>query len=154
MLCNQEDRRSTTSFIKPQEIINLYHSNRLLEYIETCILDKRSPSFIEKMKALDNLCLNEIQARAYIKNALNLETKIVNNSTSRQRINRKEMFGYLIIKDIDSCIKHYNNVHGTPDGFRTDMEFLINHWNEYDNSKNLEQFNRIINKYQNKRNQN
>lgn len=153
LLSNDYSGYNRKSYIRPREIVNLYKTKKLSNYIQTCLEDKRSPSFIEKMKDLSILDLNEIEARAYIKNALKLESNIISNSTSRQRINRKEMFGHLKNKDIESCIKHYNYVHGTPDGLREDIEFLITYWNDDDNSKNLEQFNSIIIKYQNKRNQ-
>jgi hypothetical protein len=139
-----------TSFIRPREIVEFYRKKKLDEYIGLCIADKRSPAFIRKMREFQTLDLKEIEARDFIKNSLKIETKIVSN-IKRQRINRKEMFGYLKFKNVDACVEHYALVHGSPEGFREDIEDLVALWSD-DNSINLQEFDRIIIKYQNKRN--
>lgn len=71
--------------------------------------------------------------------------------TERERISKKEMFGYLQLKNIQACISHYEKVHGIPDGFRKDIETLMEMWNS-DDIVNRKEFDRILIKYQNKRN--
>lgn len=138
-----------TSYIRPKNILLMYNSKKLEPYIQLCIKDGRSPTFITKLQELSTLKLTEVEARQFIKMALGAETSS-QIKKDRQRVCKKEMFGYLKFKNVDACVEHYALVYGTPDGFREDIEELVAIWSD-DNSKNLEEFNRIIIKYQNKR---
>lgn len=71
--------------------------------------------------------------------------------TERERVSKKEMFGYLQLKNIQACISHYEKVHGIPVGFQKDIETLMETWNS-DDTVNRKEFDRILIKYQNKRN--
>lgn len=139
------------SYIRPKEIINLYNAKKLDDYIEMCIEDGRSPSFIEKIRELKSLEMPETDVRAFIKNALWLETKS-NGIVERSRVSSKELFGYLELGNIEKCIEKYTEVYEEPVGFRTDIERLVRLWNTKDNDSNIVEFNRILVKYRNKRN--
>lgn len=137
------------SYMRPKELLRFYMNKTLNAYIQLCIDDSRSSTFIQKLEHMKTLKLNETDARLYIKNALKSEANTVHSSN--QRISKQEMFGFLQYKNVDACIQHYENVHGIPDGFKQDIEMLTARWtnNEIVDKRELE---RILIKYQNKRN--
>ena len=142
---------SPKSYIPPKKIIEKYRSGKMEEYIADCVADGRSPSFIDKLRELKDSKFNDVEARAFIKGSLWSET-VRNTLDDRCRINKKEMFGYLKLRNVSACVDHYAKVHGTPDGFRNDIQRLVDDWNSVDDSPNEKEFTRILVKYQNKRN--
>jgi len=137
------------SYIKPRKIIDIYNRGKLDEYIELCVKDERSPLFIEKLRFLKTVKLSEREVRNYIRSCLCSDTNR-ENIQSRQRISKKELFGYLEMKNVDMCIRRYSEVHGTPEGFEEDIRNLVRFWNT-DNEINFIEFNKVLVKYQNKR---
>ena len=135
---------SGKSYIPPKKIMEKYRAGKLDDYIADCVTDERSPAFIDKMRELQMSTLNDVDTRAFIKSSLWSET-VRKTLDDRQRINKKEMFGYLKLGNIDACVDHYSRVHGRPDGFRADMEALMDDLTETE-------FTRILVKYQNRRN--
>jgi ribosomal protein L34E len=138
------------SYKRPKEILSYYSKGTLGEYIELCRQDGRAPSVMNKFSELSKLVLTEHKARDYIKNILKSETKT--GELNRKHINKKEMFGYLKLRNVPACVDHYAKVHGSPDGFRNDIQRLVDDWNSVDDSPNEKEFTRILVKYQNKRN--
>ena len=94
--------------------------------------------------------LNEEESRKYIKNILKTESN--SKDLERKNINKKEMFGYLKLRNLPACVDHYAKVHGIPEGFREDIQTLVDDWNTKDESRNEKEFTRILVKYQNRRN--
>jgi hypothetical protein len=135
---------SISSYIPPKKIMEKYRSGKLDDYIANCVTDGRSPTFIDKMRELRSSTLNDVDTRAFIKSSLWAET-VQKTLGDRQRINKKEMYGYLKVGNIDACVDHYSRVHGIPEGFRADMESLMDDLTE-------KEFTRILVKYQNRRN--
>lgn len=139
------------SYKRPKEILVYYSKGRMAEYIEICKQDGRSPSMIKKLTDFSGLVLTEHKARDQIKNILKSETK--SGELKRKNICKKEMFGYLKLGNVSACIDHYNKVHGTPEGFPTDIQRLVDvDWSPDDDATNEKKFTRILVKYQNKRN--
>lgn len=141
----EEEQITKKSYVRPKTIITMYHNNKLDDYIQLCIEDERSPLFIDKIRQLQTLTLSEVDVRKYVKNVLKSHT----NSSSievRSRVSTKELLGYLKLKNVDKCIEIYARAHGEPEGFREDIESLVQ--KELD-EKELK---RILIKYQNKRN--
>ena len=128
-----------------------YRSEKLEDYISDCISDGRSPSFIDKIRELKDSKFNDVEARAFIKGSLWSET-VRKTLDDRRRINKKEMFGYLKLRNLPACVDHYAKVHGIPEGFREDIQTLVDDWNTKDESRNEKEFTRILVKYQNRRN--
>jgi len=131
------------SYKRPKEILAYYSKGKLGEYIDICQKDARSPSMIRKLTEMSTLVLNQHKARDHIKNILKSETK--SGELQRKNICKKEMYGYLKVGNIDACVDHYSRVHGIPEGFRADMESLMDDLTE-------KEFTRILVKYQNRRN--
>jgi hypothetical protein len=141
----EEEQVTKKSYVRPKTIVTMYHNKKLDDYIQLCIEDERSPLFIDKIRQLQTLTLSEVDVRKYVKNVLKSHT----NSSSievRSRVSTKELLGYLKLKNVDKCIEIYSRAHGEPEGFREDIESLIQ--KELD-EKELK---RILIKYQNKRN--
>jgi hypothetical protein len=149
-ISEKEENTTPKSYIRPKTLVSLYHQKKLDDYIQLCIEDERSPLFIDKIRELKTMTLNEVDVRKYIKNVL----KSHSNSSSievRSRVSQKELFGFLKLRNIDKCIETYARVHGEPDGFRNDIEQLLKDWKD-DNEENERELKRVIIKYQNKRN--
>uniref|UniRef100_A0A6C0I7D7 Uncharacterized protein n=1 Tax=viral metagenome TaxID=1070528 RepID=A0A6C0I7D7_9ZZZZ len=149
---DEEESIKKTSYLRPKIIVTMYYNKRLDDYIQLCIEDQRSPLFIDKIRELKGLTLNEVEVRKYVKNVI----KSHSNSSSieiRSRVSQKELLGFLKLKNIDKCIETYSRVHGEPAGFRNDIEELAKNWQD-DDEVNERSLKRIIIKYQNKRNTN
>jgi hypothetical protein len=138
------------SYISPKKILGKYKTCDLNTYIEECVKDCRSPTFIDKIKNLSTMKLNEEESRKYIKNILKIESN--SKDLDRKNINKKEMFGYLKLRNVSACVEHYGKVHGIPEGFREDIQTLVDDWNTVDECRNEKEFTRILVKYQNRRN--
>jgi len=134
------------SYIRPRKILQFYVRNKLSDYIELCKKEERSPLFVKKMEELKELKLNENDCIKYIKNALKSDT----NKSTKQRISKKELFGYLENKQPHKCIELYTSVHGEVDGFKEDIEEFVK--NKYSSDKRTKIFDKILVKYQNLRN--
>lgn len=147
---NRTSLQKSPSYIRPHKILDMYNRGTLDKYIEICIEDERSPLLIEKLNILKTLKLTDNEARNYIKNILRTDSN-ASNIKSRKRISKKELFGYLKVRNIDMCIRMYSEVHGLPDGFREDIEMLVRFWKD-DDFENFKDFTSVIVKYQNKRN--
>jgi hypothetical protein len=139
-----------TSYVAPKKILELYMKNRIQVYIEVCIKEERSPLFVEKIEELKTVGLRENDVRHIIRCALQADTKS-KKIVDRSRVSRKELFGFLKLKNVDKVIETYSRVHGEPAGFRTDVEDLLKNWKE-DEEANESSLKRVIVKYQNKRN--
>jgi hypothetical protein len=142
--------RELNSYVQPKEILKFYKSGTLDQYIEKCISDGRSATFIEKMRDLSKLILTETDVRKFIKQALYAET-VSKTLEDRQRVSKKEMFGYLKLKNIKACIDHYSKVYGNIPEFNEDISGLVISWSENEH-ENYHRFSQILIKYQNKRN--
>ena len=138
------------SYIRPRKILELYKNKKIVEYIQLCKKDQRSILFIEKMEKLSNPSLRESDCLSIIKSALRSDANsiVLTNKNERQRIPRKELFGYLENNKPNEFIKVYENVHGKIDGFDKDVKELAEIWNKCE--KEIE-FNKLLIKYQNKR---
>ena len=143
-----DEEETNKSYVRPKLIVAMYHNNKLDDYIQVCIKEERSPLFIDKIRELKTMTLNEVDVRKYIKNILKSHTN-ASAIEVRTRVSQKELFGFLKLKNIDKCIETYARVHGEPEGFRNDIGELLKNWNEDTAEANLR---RVIIKYQNKRN--
>jgi hypothetical protein len=151
----REDSTETeeTSYVRPRVIIGYYRKNNLIEYIETCIKDSRSPVFIEKIKKLIDLKLNEKECVSYIKNALQSDSNAVTltNRQSRERISKTEMYGYLELSKYEKCIELYESAHGKDEEYQKEIKELSKEWPSLSNEQKLKAFNKITVRFQNKR---
>jgi len=145
-----EEKIHKNSYVRPKCIVTLYHNHKLDDYIQLCIKDERSPLFIDKIRDLTTMTLNECEVRKYVKNILKSETN-TSAIEIHSRVSTKELFGYLKVKNVNKCIDTYALAHGEPDGFRSDIETLVREWKP-DEEVNRQELKRVLIKYQNKRN--
>jgi hypothetical protein len=152
--CKDRDQSRLTSvsppsYVKPRKILDMYNRGAIQSYIDMCIVDGRSPLFIEKMKFLSTIQLTEKEARNFIRSSLCADVQHEYNQ-NRQRISKKELFGYLEMGRVDLCIQRYAEVHGLPAGFEDDIHMLVRCWSN-DMDLNAIEFGKVLVKYQNKR---
>ena len=144
-----EEKRS---YIRPRKILELYRNKKIQDYIELCKKDERSPLFIDKINKLLNPSLREADCLSMIKNALRSDANsiVLTNKNERQRIPRRELFGFLENNQSDEFIKLYENVHGKIEGFDKDVKQLATEWATSNNKE--QNLNKLLIKYQNLRN--
>lgn len=142
-----------SSYVRPRVIISYYRKNKLAEYVETCIKDSRSPVFIEKIKSLLNLKLNEKECVAYIKSALQSDSNAVTltNRLSRERISKTELYGYLELSKPEKCIELYESAHGKDEDYQKEIKELSKEWPSLSHEEKIKAFNKITVRFQNRR---
>ena len=138
--CDDECIDQRKSYIRKKEIINMYHNGKLPQYIEWCKADNRTAAFIEKLEAIPN-GKTEIEMRIILTNAIRCDLNFKSNIT-RQRIGKKELFSLIERKHYDTCTTMYEDIYGPTEGFKEDIQYV----------KTIEELNKILRKYQNKRN--
>jgi hypothetical protein len=154
---NSEVIEDAKSRIRPHKIYEYYIRKKFQTFIEYCKEDNRSPSFIQKMQAIQNLStpLNSTEFKRQLRNALFIEERSLRSTVNgeRKRIPRKELFGLFESKNSNAAINLYNRVFGEDKENTEDMMMLGEKWETFESeTTKQEELERILIKFQNRRN--
>ena len=151
-----EPDKELSSMIPPAKVAEMYRDGKLDDYIEACVRDKRSPLFIERLRAIDRGKLSYLEFKTFFRTCCKNDSKLTNNSEHdiRQRIGSKEIYGYFNNNNHRYFIELYTDIHGQMGGFKEDMDVIANEWLQLTESERNTKIHSVIVKYRNQRAQN
>jgi len=139
--------------LRPVKIVEYYSKKTLDKYIELCINDNRSASYIQKLTDATTYTMTNTEFRNYLENAARTDVRsqqlTLNNE--RKRIPRKEMFALLKSDKPLEVVKIYESVFGPTINIRDDMIELAKDWNNISGTEQKARFDKHIIKYNNAR---
>jgi len=138
--------------IKPKEIVSLYSKKNLDAYIDMCVEDERSASYIEKLTDATKYSMSTTEFRSYLENANRIEIRSQDLTLDeRKRVPRKEIYGLLALNKPTEVVKLYESVFGNTKNIRNDMEEVALTWNSKEDSLRKEELEILFIKYNNAR---
>lgn len=152
--CEEESQETIlSSMITPLKVAEMYRNGKFNLYIEACIRDKRSPLFIERLKNIENNKLTYREFREFFRTCCKTDSKLCSNNIAgnRQRLSLKEIYGYFNNKNSEYGIKLYESIHGKMDGFKEDMEIIVDKWDSLSFDERTLSIHKVIIKYRNKK---
>lgn len=149
-----EDKETIlSSMIAPLKVAEMYRNGKFNLYIDACIRDKRSPLFIERLKTIEANKLTYREFRDFFRTCCKTDSKLYANNIAgnRQRLSLKEIYGYFNNKNSEYGINLYESIHGKMDGFKEDMEIIVDNWDTLTFDERTSSIHKVIVKYRNKK---
>lgn len=143
------------SFMRLNKIYELYIHGKFSEYVNICKIDERSPIFIGKLEEILKMPKLEVDDfRRILKNAQHCENRSINLTEyeERKRIPRKLLIQLMDMKKYDEIVDIYSKTFNHEPELKSDLEIISLLWDSYDISDKLSSLEKLIIKYQNKRN--
>jgi hypothetical protein len=142
-----------SSMIPPLKVAEMYRNGKFNLYIEACIRDKRSPLFIERLKNIENNKLTYKEFREFFRTCCKTDSKLCSNNVAgnRKRLSLKEIYGYFNNKNSEYGINLYESIHGKMDGFKEDMQIIVDKWDSLSFDERTLNIHKVIIKYRNKK---
>jgi hypothetical protein len=142
-----------SSMIPPAKVAEMYRNNKLDEYIEACVRDKRSPLFIERLRSLDQGKLTYTEFKTFFRTCCKNDSKLTNSNAhdQRKRIGSKEIYGYLNNNNYEYFVELYTQIYGQMGGFKEDMHAIANDWSGLTFIQRNARIQTVLVKYRNQR---
>ncbi len=144
----------SSTYIRPSKICLIYTQGKLAEYIELCIKENRSPTYISKLKAIEHKKLPNKEFVKYLRLLLQAEAKLNKyyKDNAKQRVSHKDLYNYIEFGNYEHAVEIYETVHGEIDGFKEDMKDLADSWKTFTQEDKTSKLHTLLVKYQNRRN--
>jgi len=142
-----------SSLIPPAKVAEIYRNGKFSLYLESCIRDKRSSVFIERLKTIETKKLSYREFIDFFRNCCKADSKLCASHLShdRKRLSYKELYDYFNNENSEYAIELYQAVHGVMAGFKEDMEELADIWGILSFDERTSGLYTIMIKYQNQR---
>ena len=140
--------------LRTNDIIGLYMNKQLNKYIDSCISDKRSQVYIDKLTTATAYTMTKEEFVIYLKKIARNEVRLTSDVLieERQRVPRNEIKALLAANKVLDAVKLYEAVWGYTKTIREDFTNVAEQWNILDVEQKEKTLQALFIKYSNRRN--